>query len=148
MMKPNNNFDATVVEAAGGVIWRKTSSGIKIAIIHRKRYNDWTLPKGKRESGESWQETALREAEEETGCPVSLGAFIGSTSYLVSNRPKVVLFWLMSTKSKRDCRLEPNNEVDCVKWVSPSSALKLLNYKDERAILREATKLLQKTKQI
>jgi 8-oxo-dGTP pyrophosphatase MutT (NUDIX family) len=145
-MKSNNNFKAKVVEAAGGVIWRKTSSGTKVAIIHRKRYNDWTLPKGKRESGESWQETALREAKEETGCPVKLGAFIGSTSYMVGNGPKVVLFWLMSTKNKHDCKLKPNNEVDRVKWVTPNSALKLLDYKDERAILRMAVKVLQNGK--
>jgi 8-oxo-dGTP diphosphatase len=138
MMHTKHNKLSDVIEAAGGVIWRKASSGIKIAIIHRHRYDDWSLPKGKREPGESWQETALREAQEETGCPVKLGAFVGSTTYTVNTRPKVVLFWLMRTTNKKDCKLEPNNEVDRVKWVSPDRAQKLLTYKDERAILRKA----------
>ena len=139
MMQTKHKKFSDVIEAAGGVIWRKASSGIKIAIIHRQRYDDWSLPKGKREPGESWQETALREAQEETGCPVKLGTFIGSASYTINGgRPKIVLFWLMSARNKKDCKLQPNNEVDRVKWVSPDRAQKLLTYKDERAILREA----------
>ena len=142
-MKKNNNSQNKVIEAAGGVIYTETSSGIKVAIIYRKEYDDWSLPKGKRDPGESWQETALREAREETGCPVKLKEFIGSTAYPVRAGPKVVLFWLMKTKNKKGCKLEPNKEVEMVKWISPGRALKLLDYKDERAIVRKAMQQLQ-----
>lgn len=127
-----------VGEAAGGILWKETSSGRKLAIIHRERYDDWSLPKGRRDSGESWQETALREVWEETGCRATLGAFIGSTSYVINGytTPKVVLFWHMTVQ--KNCKFQPNEEVDRIKWVSPKKALKLLTYKDERTILRKA----------
>jgi 8-oxo-dGTP diphosphatase len=138
-MKTNRQDQAEVVEAAGGVLWRETSSGRKLAIIHRKRYDDWSLPKGKRESGERWEETALREVREETGCRPKLGKFIGSASYVINHHktPKVVLFWHMYTKN--ECKFQPNNEVDRLKWVSPQKALKILSYKDERYIIQIAT---------
>jgi 8-oxo-dGTP diphosphatase len=126
-----------VIEAAGGVLWKETPSGWKLAIVHRNRYNDWSLPKGKREPGESWRETALREVQEETGCRPVLGDFIGSAAYVINgDTPKVVLFWQMTVK--KDCKFVPNKEVDHLKWVSPKNAIKLLHYEDERAIVRKA----------
>jgi 8-oxo-dGTP diphosphatase len=126
-----------VIEAAGGVLWKETRSGRKLAIIHRTRYDDWSLPKGKREPGESWRATALREVQEETGCRPALGNFIGSAGYTINGgTPKVVLFWHM--KAKKGCKFIPNKEVDRLKWVSPKKALKKLHYKDERTIVRKA----------
>ena len=138
-MKSSQNYTNEVVEAAGGVLWRETSSGSKIAIIHRKRYDDWSLPKGKREDGERWEETALREVKEETGCRLTLGKFIGSASYVINqdSTPKIVLFWHMYTKNEG--KFQPNDEVDRLKWVSPKKALKTLSYEDEREIIRIAT---------
>jgi 8-oxo-dGTP diphosphatase len=133
-----------VIEAAGGVILRSTATGYQAAIIHRKRYDDWTLPKGKRELGESWQETALREVHEETGCPVILGEFIGSTAYSIDQGPKVVLFWMMHIQRKSDCKFEPNSEVDLVKWVTLDQALTMLNYPAEKDILRKAFKIIER----
>ena len=68
MNAPQLDLKAPVVEAAGGILWRTGPTGREIAIIYRAHYNDWTLPKGKREPCETWQETALREVFEETGC--------------------------------------------------------------------------------
>ena len=133
-----------VIEAAGGILWKKTASGKqKIAIIHRNRYNDWSLPKGKREPGETWQETALREVREEIGCQAQLGEFIGSTTYTLNENgaPKVVLFWQMT--APQNCEFQPNDEVDRAKWVSPKKALRLLSYKDERRIVRKAMRCKQ-----
>ncbi len=136
-IKKTNQRQKKVIEAAGGILWKGTSSGRKLAIIHRQRYDDWSLPKGRREPGESWQETALREVWEETGCPATLGEFIGSTSYVINGQtPKVVLFWHMTVQ--KNCKFQPNEEVDRIKWVSPRKALKLLNYEDERRIVSKA----------
>ena len=141
-MKTNRKNKTRVVEAAGGVLWKETSSGRKLAVIHRQRYDDWSLPKGKREPGERWEETALREVKEETGCKPTLGEFIGSTSYVINHHttPKVVLFWHMHTKNIN--RFQPNDEVDRIKWVSPKKALKILSYQDERDIIKKASRKL------
>jgi len=141
-MKNDHRYSSKVVEAAGGVLWKETPSGPKIAVIYRERYDDWTLPKGKREPDESWEDTALREVWEETGCHATLGKFIGSASYLVGNKttPKVVLFWQMKTKN--DCKFQPNGEVDRIKWVTPQKALKILSYADECKIIKIAVEQL------
>lgn len=129
-----------VVEAAGGILWKETPSGQKIVIIHRKRYDDWSLPKGKKDPDESWQETALREVWEETNCRAILGKFIGSSSYTMNGQtPKVVLFWQMALQKEFD--FKPNSEVDRIKWISPKKALKQLSYNNERNILNKAIKL-------
>ena len=142
-MKNNYQHSTKVIEAAGGLLSKETPSGRKIAIIHRERYDDWALPKGKREPGESWQETALREVWEETGCRAVLGMFIGSASYALNGKsPKVVLFWHMTVQ--KNCKFHPNDEVDRIKWVSPKKALKMLSYKDERDIVLKATRQLHK----
>ena len=62
-----------VIEAAGGIVWRNQDRKNHLIIIHRPKYDDWTLPKGKRDPGEHWQETALREVFEETSCVTKLG---------------------------------------------------------------------------
>ena len=94
-------FEADVIEAAGGVIWRETGRGRDMALIHRARYDDWTLPKGKLEAGERWQEGALREIKEETGCDVEIVSFAGAVGYTVKGVAKVVLFWNM--KAAGEC---------------------------------------------
>lgn len=147
-MKINNQHQPKVVEAAGGVLWKETSSGLKIAIIHRQRYNDWSLPKGKRKQNERWADTALREVQEETGCRAKLGKFIGSSSYLINKHktPKVVLFWHMYKISK--CEFQPNEEVDRLKWADPQKALKILDYEDERNIIQNAIDQISQSKNL
>jgi len=129
----DENPNTTVITAAGGIVWRETEEGIKLALIHRSQYNDWTLPKGKLEPGESWQTAALREVQEETGCDVELGNFAGSVAYTVRGIPKVVLFWHM--KIKNISRFSPNNEVDKLIWLSKEAALEKLNYETEKTLL-------------
>jgi 8-oxo-dGTP diphosphatase len=144
-MITNANEQPKIMEAAGGVLWKETSMGFKLAIIHRQRYDDWSLPKGKRKLGERWEETALREVLEETGCQATLGAFIGSTSYLVDAHisPKVVLFWQMHLL--KEGQFVPNDEVDRLEWVHPQEALNTLDYPDERQIVVKALKQLKET---
>ena len=125
--------DAGVIQAAGGLLWRDTAQGKELAVIHRPRNDDWTLPKGKLKPAETWQQAALREVREETGCPAHLGSFAGSLSYLVNGVPKVVLFWNMGLAGA--CKFQPSEEVDNLVWLPVPQALKTLDYADERALV-------------
>ena len=84
---------AAEVRAAGTVLSRHAESGAEVALIHRSRYDDWSLPKGKREPGEHLLETAVREVAEETGIRVILGRLLGHASYQSFGRPKRVDYW-------------------------------------------------------
>src|SRR6266567_8369651 len=86
----------SVIFAAGGIISRETSHRDEVMVIHRKRHGDWTFPKGKLKQGESFQQAAIREVREETGCKVRLGKFLGAIGYEVNGIPKAVLYWRMS----------------------------------------------------
>jgi 8-oxo-dGTP pyrophosphatase MutT (NUDIX family) len=129
----------SVIEAAGGIIWRDSPGKVKISIIHRQRYDDWSLPKGKRVEYETWQETALREVIEETGCEVRLRSFAGCVSYLVGNIPKVVLFWNMDLSGK--CNFQPSQEVDKLLWIDPNNAIHYLSYPHEIHLIQQQIKL-------
>jgi len=118
------------VRAAGGVLKRRG----KVAIVHRHRYDDWTLPKGKLEPGETAEAAALREVREETGFEARLGERLGATRYRDRRgRPKVVDYYAM-TVAKGEFR--PNQEVDELRWVTPAQAAQLLSYEGERSLLR------------
>ena len=125
-----------VIEAAGGILWRETSRGRQVAIVHRPRYDDWALPKGWREKGETYLEAAVREVKEETNCQVTPAAFAGSVSYTVKGVPKIVLFWHMSLTG--DCVFQPDEEVDKFAWLSIEKAVKKLTYDGEKKLLANA----------
>jgi 8-oxo-dGTP pyrophosphatase MutT (NUDIX family) len=125
---------ATVIQAAGGLLWRDSQGGKEIALIHRSSYGDWTLPKGKLKTGESWQEAALREVREETACDASLGDFLGCTCYAVRGVPKVVLFWRMDLVEQHP--FSPNRERDQLVWVSTEEALRKMSYADEKVLVK------------
>jgi len=84
-----------VIRAAGGIVWKETPEGRKVAVVHRARYGDWCLPKGKLKENESWEEAALREVKEETGCDARITGVAGSVSYDVKGTPKTVRFFTM-----------------------------------------------------
>lgn len=120
------------VRAAGGVVAR---DGL-IALVHRPRYDDWTLPKGKLDAGESFEEAALREIEEETGIRARLVRELPETHYEVRGRPKVVRYWLMEVES--DPGFVANDEVDELRWLEPAQASALLTYERDRVVLAAA----------
>jgi 8-oxo-dGTP pyrophosphatase MutT (NUDIX family) len=128
-----------VIRAAGGVLWRQADgSGVEIAIIHRPKYDDWTLPKGKLADGEDFVEAALREVFEETGYRVRLGAALGEVGYTKTNsdgvpRPKVVRYWAMEALSGE---FAPNKEVDELRWQSIDGAADVLTRDSDREILK------------
>jgi len=130
--------DKNVIQAAGGVLWKDDGGQKKLAVVHRHKHNDWSLPKGKVDKSESWKETALREVLEETGYAAKIKKYAGSISYLLDGKPKVVLYWHMKIKSEKKDRM--NGEVDEVRWVTIEEAEKLLDYREELNIIKSVPK--------
>jgi 8-oxo-dGTP diphosphatase len=123
------------VEAAGGVIVRDGEAGTEVCVVHRPRYNDWSFPKGKLDPGESFEEAALREVEEETGLRCTLEAELPSTEYRDSkDRPKIVRYWQMEVDE--DPGFEPNDEVDELRWLPMAEAAELLTYERDKELLQ------------
>jgi 8-oxo-dGTP diphosphatase len=125
-----------LIRAAGGVVWREGDGAARVAVIHRPRRGDWSLPKGKLVEDESWEAGASREVREETGCVCRLAEFAASTWYVPNRTPKVVLFWNMTLHRERE--LEPGDEVDEVRWCKPRAALERLDHENERRVLERA----------
>ena len=101
-------------------------------LVHRAEYDDWSLPKGKLVDGESWEDGALREVEEETGLRCELGEEAGRTRYVDSRgRNKEVRYFLMTS----DGEASAQHEVDEVRWVTPEEADGLLTYARDRGLL-------------
>jgi 8-oxo-dGTP diphosphatase len=119
-----------IVRAAGGIVRRDG----EVLLVHRPKYDDWTFPKGKVDEGESDEDAALREVEEETGLRCSIGAELASSSYTDSRgRPKVVRYWLMRPEGGR---FEPTSEVDEIAWLTLRTAERRLSYERDRELLR------------
>lgn len=126
------------MKAAGGVVVRRKDGTLEIAVVHRPRYDDWTLPKGKLEADESFKQAALREVEEETGLVCDLGRELSSITYRDrKGRKKTVRYWQMEP---RKGRFEVNDEVDELRWVTPKKAESLLDYEHDRKLVAEVRK--------
>jgi 8-oxo-dGTP diphosphatase len=122
------------VEAAGGLVVRESGGLVEVAIVHRPRHDDWSLPKGKLAPGEEWASAALREVEEETGMRCELGEELGSVRYRDrKGRPKLVRWWRMRPLGGE---FAPGDEVDELRWLAPAEALELLDYEQDRELVR------------
>ena len=127
------------VRAAGGVLWRPTAAGEpEVALVHRPRYDDWSLPKGKLHRGEHPIVAAGREVLEETSVDPAVGPRLPTIFYHVqtTNGPaqKTVDYWAMRAFSG-DEGFTPNDEVDALRWLSPAEADQLLSYAHDRPVL-------------
>ncbi|MEK6228529.1 MAG: NUDIX hydrolase [Actinomycetota bacterium] len=123
------------IEAAGGVVVRDSVEGREVLLVHRSRYDDWTLPKGKLDRGESFEDAALREVWEETGLRCTLGRELAGTEYRDNkDRPKVVRYWLMELEGEPEA-FDPNDEVDEVRWVALAEAAAELTYDRDGEVL-------------
>jgi 8-oxo-dGTP diphosphatase len=126
-----------VVRAAGGIVTRAGAGGRpEILLVHRPKYDDWTLPKGKAEPGESDEACALREVEEETGLACELGDEVAVIEYEdASGRPKRVRYFAMTPPDGGQAMAQ--NEVDAILWVTHEQAFETLSYRrDARVIER------------
>jgi 8-oxo-dGTP pyrophosphatase MutT (NUDIX family) len=122
------------VRAAGGVVVRERDGVAEVAVIHRPKYDDWSLPKGKLDPGEGWEAAALREVEEETGMRCELGRELASARYRDRHgRDKLVRWWLMRPLSGE---FVPGDEVDELRWLGADGALELLGYQHDRDLVR------------
>ncbi len=126
--------------AAGCVVARHNKHGkARYLLVHRPQYDDWSLPKGKLEDGESFLDAAIREVDEETGIVGEIVGPIGSIGYVTPARnPKVVRWWL-ATAQKRP--FAPNSEVDRIMWVSYRKGQDKLSYGNDRDVLDRANEM-------
>ncbi|MGH2923315.1 MAG: NUDIX hydrolase [Solirubrobacterales bacterium] len=125
------------MHAAGGVVVRRGPDlRRRVAVIHRPKYQDWSLPKGKLEPGEDYDEAALREVEEETGFRCEPLRELPAISYLDRrNRRKLVRYWLMRPLSGE---FRPHGEVDDLRWLTAREAIRELTYEHDRELVRDA----------
>jgi len=129
------------VRAAGGVPWRHSNGGeVEILLVHRPRYDDWTFPKGKVKSGETDEQAALREVEEETGLRCELGGELLGSAYRDRKlRSKTVRYWAMRPVAGDAAG---QNEVDEVAWLSRDRAASRLSYERDRSVLASLDRVL------
>ncbi|HEX7225293.1 MAG TPA: NUDIX hydrolase [Candidatus Limnocylindria bacterium] len=132
---PGRSDDAPI-DAAGGVVWRPADSGVEVAVIHRPRYDDWSLPKGKLRDGEGLLAAAVREVQEETGFEVVPGPELGESRYAkatpAGERLKVVHWWAMEATAGA---FVPTDEVDRLEWMAPDDAAGRVTRPTDRDVL-------------
>ena len=128
------------VKAAGGVLWREVDGEVRVAVVHRPRYDDWSLPKGKLDAGELEVAAAVREVQEETGFTCVVGRGLGVTRYRVLDQgrdvPKKVRWWALEA---RDGTFVPDREVDRLDWLTvPQAVRRVTAGTDDRTLQRFA----------
>jgi 8-oxo-dGTP diphosphatase len=130
--------EAAEVKASGGVVWRRSGDGdAEVVVVHRPRYDDWSLPKGKLDHDERWEDAALREVQEEVGLRCTLGDELPPVAYRDNKgREKVVRYWLMEPLDGG--AFEPNDEVDEMRWLDLQAATALLSYPHDAELVRVA----------
>lgn len=126
------------VRAAGALPWRHRKGRLEVALIHRVKYDDWGWPKGKLDLGEDWPGAAVREVGEETGLRVRLGVPLPTARYRLTGpdgtMKKEVRYWAARVTGG-DGRLE--HEIDAVRWLPVSRAMKALSYSHDKRQLRQ-----------
>jgi 8-oxo-dGTP diphosphatase len=122
--------------AAGGLLWRPVATGIELCLVHRPRYDDWSLPKGKLHHGEHPLAAAVREVTEETGVRPVVGRRLPTQQYELGPDRKYVDYWSMTPA---DGEFVASDEVDSLRWVSPADAGAALTYERDRKFVVATT---------
>lgn len=123
-----------LVTASGGLVFRPTSDGYEVLVVHRPKYDDWSLPKGKEDPGETAEQAAVREVEEETGYRSRIVTPLADVEYRLSDgRDKRVRYFAM--RPVAETGFDPDDEVDEVRWVSLDEAPTLLTYQRDRQLV-------------
>jgi 8-oxo-dGTP diphosphatase len=125
-----------LIRAAGAVAWRPGPDGDEVLLVHRAKYDDWSLPKGKQEPDEPLPLTATREVLEEAGAVITLGRRLAPVRYKVNGNPKQVDFWAAQVTAMDDAAV-PNAEVDKIAWLPVAAALRRVSYKQDVAVLTD-----------
>lgn len=139
-MSKKGSQGSEVVLAAGAVLWREDEAAdgaVEVAVVHRPRYDDWSLPKGKLDPGESEPVAAVREVEEETGYAAELGRRLAAVSYPLDRGTKKVRYWAARAIGGD---FEPNSEVDELLWLPVPEAMQRVGYPLDRKVLRRFAK--------
>ena len=125
-----------LVHASGGIVWQHGATGeVEVLVVHRPKYDDWSFPKGKLDRGESFEDGALREVEEEIGLRCRLGNELSPVTYRdPKGRSKVVRYWLMEPI---EGEFVPSHEVDEMRWLPPAEAVELLTYPRDRELVED-----------
>ena len=128
----DTSSSASTIRAAGGSVWRMRDGGIQVALVHRARYDDWSLPKGKLEKGESELDAAVREIGEELGSRVAVSRRLPTVTYDVDGHRKTVSYWAMR---HLDGEFVASDEVDEVAWLPVAQARERCTYEADRGVL-------------
>ena len=134
----------SAIYAAGAVCWRVVEGKMVVLVVHRTRYGDVSIPKGKVDPGETLPQTAAREIEEETGLQVALGVPLGVSSYsIASGREKIVHYWSaeVSDEAISKSTFVPNGEIAALEWISIKKARTYLSYERDVEIIDNFAKL-------
>ena len=135
MSSPTDDPGGPIVAAAGGAVWRRADDGaLEVVVVHRPRYDDWSLPKGKLDAGEHGITAAVREIAEETGLEVVVGRRGVRTRYPVAEGIKRVDYWVMQALGGS---FEANHEVDELRWLSLAAAAELCSHEPDRVVLAD-----------
>lgn len=125
------------IRAAGAVLWRPAGTGCEVALVHRPKYGDWTIPKGKIKRREHLLRAARREVFEETGVKPLLGRRLAPSFYDKDGRGKRVDYWAATAEPDRPIATPIEDEIDGVEWLPPESAARRLSYERDRLVLAD-----------
>ena len=130
-----------IIEAAGGVVLRRPADRTcEVLVVHRPKYDDWSLPKGKLEPNETPAEAAVREVEEEASLKINLSAPLDRISYPIADDNRKQVWWWTSRHDSAEASIafRPSKEVDQVAWLPVTEAADRLSYRQDREVLTQA----------
>lgn len=143
-MSPRGSKGAAPVLAAGAVVWREKKGRIEVLLVHRPRYDDWSIPKGKLDPGETFPAAAVREVAEETGYRVRLHRPLPASVYLLADgRTKMVHYWVATVRSRIAEGPQNTREIDDVRWVDVDTAERMLTRDSDKVQLHALKRQLE-----